>query len=360
MVCTLLISTPYLLTLSFQLSHFRFLLYSAQMTTKKSFTYKLATEQQATVTEILRAGNYRPTEVPHTSISVKSEDCNINLYKSGKLLVQGKGAQEFVQFILEPLVLLEATVGYEDVLNPEIAQAHMGVDESGKGDFFGPMVIAAAYIDETLIDAMRKLDVKDSKNISSDKKAIFIGGELRKLLGRRFALVTIGPAAYNRLYSKMRSVNRVLAWGHARAIENLLEAVPTCPKAISDQFGNKETVERALMQKGRGIELIQRHKAESDPAVAAASIIAREAFLLSLKKMEKTYGMEIKKGASAAVRQNAVNLIRSRSPAVLLEATKCHFKTTDAVLGELGLSRKDLPAEGQITSKPYTYKKKSK
>ena len=329
------------------------------MPAKKSFTYKLTDDQQTVLVEILRTGNYRPTEVPYTRISAKTEDCNINLYNSGKLLVQGKGAEEFVQFILEPLVLLSASVGYEDVLNPELAEPHMGVDESGKGDYFGPMVIAAAYIDETLIEPMRDLDVKDSKNISSDKKAMFIGGELRKLLGHRFALVTIGPAAYNRLYSKMHSVNRILAWGHARAIEDLLAKVPTCPKAISDQFGSKESVERALMQKGRGIELIQRHKAESDPAVAAASILAREAFLRALQNMEKTYGTEIKKGASAAVRQVAVALARAKSPNVLLQTVKCHFKTTDDVLAELGITRKDLPPEGQVKSKPYTYKKKA-
>jgi ribonuclease HIII len=327
------------------------------MPAKNSFTYKLTDEQQSTLKHILRTGNYRPTEVPYTTIAAKTEDCNINLYTSGKLLVQGKGAEEFVQFILEPLVLLSASVGYEDVLNPELASAHMGVDESGKGDFFGPMVIAAAYIDETLIDAMRELDVKDSKNITSDKKAMFLGGELRKLLGRRFALVSIGPAAYNRLYSKMRSVNRILAWGHARAIENLLDIVPDCPRAISDQFGNKETVERALMKKGRGIELIQRHKAESDPAVAAASILAREAFLRALIEMGKTYDTEFKKGASAAVRESAVQLVRARSPEVLVQTAKCHFKTTDAVLAELGLTRDVLPEEGQVKSKPYTYRK---
>jgi ribonuclease HIII len=328
------------------------------MTAKKSFSYKLNDIEQEILTGILKSGNYRPTEVPYTSISAKTPDCNINLYNSGKLLVQGKGAAEFVEFVLEPIVLQSVTMGYEDMLNPEQSQPHMGVDESGKGDFFGPMVIAAAYIDETLIEEMRKLDVKDSKNITSDKKAIFIGGELRKLLGRRFSLVSIGPAAYNRLYSKMRSVNRILAWGHARAIENLLDNVPDCPKAISDQFGDKKTVERALMQKGRGIELIQRHKAESDMAVAAASIIAREGFLLALKKMDKQYDMEFKKGASAAVCNAAAALVRNKSPEVLVQTAKCHFKTTDKVLAEVGLTREDLPAEGQVKSKPYTYRKK--
>jgi len=207
--------------------------------------------------------------------------------------------------------------------------------------------------------AMQKLDVKDSKAISSDKKAMAIGAELRKLLGKRFALVSIGPAAYNRLYAKMRSVNRILAWGHARAIENLLEAVPGCPTAISDQFGSKESVERALMKAGRGIELIQRHKAESDMAVAAASILARESFLHALQKMREQYSAEIPKGASAAVRGAAVALVRRTSPETLLNTVKCHFKTTDAVLADLGITRANLPPEGQIVSKPYTRPEKT-
>ncbi len=324
------------------------------MSAQNTFSYTLTADQQETLAAILRGGNYRPAEVPHTRIAVKAEDCAVNLYKSGKLLVQGKGAREFVEFTLEPLVLGTATIGYEQTLNPEQTTPHMGVDESGKGDFFGPLVIAAAYVDETLFEAMRKLDVKDSKAISSDKKAMAIGTALRQLLGNRFSIVAIGPTAYNRLYAKMRSVNRILAWGHARTIENLLQAVPDCPKAISDQFGSKESVERALMKAGRGIELVQRHKAESDMAVAAASILAREGFLIALQKMREQYNADIPKGASAAVRAAAVSLARRHTPQVLLNTVKCHFKTTDAVLTDLGISRNDLPPEGRIVSKPYT------
>ena len=330
------------------------------MTTKNSYTFKLDPIQQEIISDILREGNYRPTDVPHTTISAKTENCNINLYKSGKLLVQGKGAAEFVEFVLEPLVLMAASLGYEELINPELTEDHMGVDESGKGDFFGPMVIAAAFINKELFEEMKKLDIKDSKNITSDKKALFLGSELRKLLGNRFSVVQIGPSAYNRLYSKMRSVNRILGWGHARAIENLLENVPNCPKAISDQFGDKKTVERALMKKGAKIELVQRHKAESDMAVAAASILARERFLRALIKMGKEYDVEFKKGASAAVCDLAAALVRNNSPEILVNTAKCHFKTTDKVLAKAGLTRKDLPPEGRVTSVPYTYKPRKK
>lgn len=327
------------------------------MVEKNSYTYKLTADQQNILCGILNAGNYRPAQVPFTKIAVKTNDCNINLYTSGKCLVQGKGAREFVEFILEPTVLQTIGVGYEDFLNPEASKPHMGVDESGKGDFFGPMVTAAAYIDEDLINAMREMGVTDSKNITSDKKAKFLGSELRKLLGKRYAIIRIGPAAYNRLYAKMRSVNTLLAWAHARAIENLLEIVPDCPRAISDQFGNKSQVKNALMKKGSKVELVQRHKAEEDMAVAAASIIAREAFLRALTKMADQYRMEIPKGASTAVKDTAAKLIENNTPDILIQTAKCHFKTTDAVLESMGLDRNALSSEGQVKSKAYKYNK---
>ena len=180
--------------------------------------------------------------------------------------------------------------------------------------------------------------------------------DLREVLGHRFSIVTIGPRAYNRLYAKMRSVNTLLAWGHARAIEDLLDAVPGCPKAISDQFGPKRQIEQALMRKGRSIELVQRPKAESDPAVAAASILARAAFLQGLSKIEKQYQHEIAKGASDRVLQAAQELVSKHGPEILLDTTKTHFKSTDKVLAALGLDRTPLGPEGQAVSKPFTRK----
>jgi ribonuclease HIII len=152
----------------------------------------------------------------------------------------------------------------------------------------------------------------------------------------------------------MRSVNSLLAWGHARAIENLLDAVPDCPRAVADQFGPKRQIEQALMKKGRSIELEQRPKAESDLAVAGASILARAAFLLALQKMAAKYDLKIPKGASARVIESAQALVEKEGPNVLLEAAKCHFKTTDKVLDGMGKSRADLAPEGQVVSKPYT------
>jgi len=324
---------------------------------KTSFTFKLDTVQQDALHALLKAGNFRPITVPHTRIAVQapSWDCNVNLYNSGKCLIQGSGAEGFVVNIMEPEILREIVVGYEAVVAPEQFESRMGVDESGKGDFFGPLVIASAYCNESLAKKMMDLGVKDSKAISSDRQALAIAARIRELLGpNRWSVVRIGNATYNRLYAKMHSVNRLLAWGHARCIENLLGTVPSCPKAISDQFGNKESVQRALMQKGRNIELVQRHRAESDLAVAAASILAREGFLLSLQQLEKQHGQPFPKGASPQVREAAQTLVAAKGPGVLMETAKCHFRTLDAVLEACGRTRAELPPDGQVVSQDST------
>jgi len=322
------------------------------MTERNSFSYQLTPPQQKTLTDLLRSGNYRPVRVPYTRIAAETPDCKIALYNSGKCLVQGRGAEDFVSFVLEPVVLERAELGYEDILDPETSRPHMGIDESGKGDFFGPLVVAAAYVDAPLVKTMREMNVRDSKRITSDDRALDLGRDLRRLLGKRYGLVRIGPEAYNRLYARMRNVNRMLAWAHARAIENLLEAVPDCPRAVSDQFGNTRQVEQALMKKGRSIELEQRPRAESDLAVAAASVIAREMFLRALADLAKEFGADFPKGASATVREAAVSLVKQHEPAVLLRTAKCHFKTADTVLAAAGASRGDLGPDGRAVSKP--------
>lgn len=309
-----------------------------------SFTFKLTPEQQQTLLTVLQSSKYRQESVPHTQVAVSIPDCRINLYTSGKLLIQGKAAQEWITFTLEPDILKEVVIGYEEVLDPEAFQPHMGIDESGKGDFFGPLVIASAYVNEDLVGKLRDMGVRDSKKISSDNVALNMARDIRKVLGDQCAMITIGPQSYNRMYAKIRNVNKMLAWGHARAIENLLEKVPDCPRALSDKFGPTHQIERALMDKGKKIKLDQRTKAESDPAVAAASILARAGFLYALRKMGKEYHIEVPKGASDKVRREAEKLVADKGPGVLLDTAKCHFQTTDKVLAEVGYSRKDLPS----------------
>jgi ribonuclease HIII len=316
-----------------------------------SYGCKLTETQSGKLCAILAAGNYRSVVVPHTIVAVDGPNCRINVYKSGKLLVQGKGTEDFVVFTLEPEVLGQATVGYEEIVNPEATSPHMGIDESGKGDFFGPLVIASAYVDPTLAKAMAQIGVKDCKKLT-DKQVFAIGAKLRALLGpNRYKLVSISPETYNRLYTKIRNVNRLLSWAHARAIENLMTSLPNCPRAVADQFGAAHLIERALMQKGRSIILEQHHKAESDMAVAAASVLARESFLYALQNLGKTHGVIFLKGASDAVKQTAIDLVRTKGPQILVNVAKCHFRTTDAVLAAAGSNRAALGEFGAAISR---------
>ena len=295
-------------------------------------TCKLTDEQASTLDAALRARNWKPCEVPYARFAFESDKTNIVFYESGKLVVQGKGTQEFIEFLLEPEILKQAKLGYETILNPDLLLPRIGVDESGKGDFFGPLCIAGVYVNESVIKAWADLGVRDSKNISSDKKISELADKIRKTPGCVTTVVPIGNEAYNRLYAKMKSVNAMLAWGHARVIENLLgqrhRMNPPPVKAISDQFAaSKSVIEKALMAQGRELQLVQRHKAEEDIAVAAASILARDEFVKGLAKLEKQFQTELPKGAGALVDAAAKKFVEERGAGELAKISKLHFRT---------------------------------
>src|SRR6266568_3609181 len=135
-----------------------------------SYTCKLTDEQATLLKSWLQAHGYKFREVPYARFAGEKEKTNLVFYESGKLVVQGKGTQEFVEFVLEPEILQEARLGYEAVLNPELLLPRLGVDESGKGDFFGPLCIAGVYVNESVAGAWADAGIRDSKNISSDKR----------------------------------------------------------------------------------------------------------------------------------------------------------------------------------------------
>jgi len=297
-----------------------------------SHTCKLTDEQASALEVALRARNWKPREVPYARFAFESDKTNIVFYESGKLVVQGKGTQEFIEFLLEPEILKQAKLGYEAVLNPDLLLPRIGVDESGKGDFFGPLCIAGVYVNESVIKAWADLGVRDSKNISSDKRISELAEKIHKTPGCVTSVVPIGNEAYNRLYGKMKSVNTILAWGHARVIENLLgqrhRMNPPPVKAISDQFAaSKSVLEKALMAAGREIQFVQQHRAEEDLAVAAASILARDEFVKGLAKLEKQFAMELPKGAGANVDAAAKEFVDKFGAGELAKVSKLHFRT---------------------------------
>lgn len=297
-----------------------------------SYTCKLDAEPGRRLLALLQERGWEFYEVAYARFAARKEKTNVVFYESGKLVVQGKGTQEFVEFLLEPEILGQARLGYETELNPELLLPRIGVDESGKGDFFGPLCIAGVYVNGDIVQAWREAGIKDSKNISSDKRIAELAEVIRRTPGCVTSVVPVGNEAYNRLYTKMRSVNRVLAWGHARVIENMMaqrdRMNPPPVRAISDQFAHdKQTVAGALMALGREIELVQRHKAEEDLAVAAASILARHEFVTRLDKLGKQFGVELPKGASAKVDAVAREFVERHGADKLSQVAKVHFRT---------------------------------
>jgi len=207
-------------------------------------------------------------------------------------------------------------------------KGHIGTDESGKGDYFGPLVVAGVYVPDEQQKVLQELGVKDSKRCS-DNRVKEIADVVRK--GYKHSVVAIGPEKYNELYGKLRNLNRLLAWAHARVIENILEEV-ACTQAITDQFGDKLFVENAMMKKGRNIELIQRPKAEEDMAVAAASILARAEFLKRLYFLSQDFKIDIPKGSSPRSEEVGLELVAKHGAAVLDKVAKKHFKLTPRIL----------------------------
>jgi len=203
----------------------------------------------------------------------------------------------------------------------------IGVDESGKGDFFGPLVVAACYVGPEHYAELE--GVKDSKKLT-DPMALRLSDVIMRTCPH--SVISIGPTKYNELYAKFKNLNHLLAWGHARAIENVLE-VQESKLVISDQFAaGGALVKKALFEKGQLVVFESRVRAEADLAVAAASILARAEFLRRLKALGAKYNMELPKGATNVIGPGK-RLVATHGAEALADVAKMHFKTANQVLG---------------------------
>jgi ribonuclease HIII len=300
-----------------------------------SYTHPLTPEQANRLRMLLKELGFEFSPKDYTIFFARKDKLSVAVYEKGpKVLIQGKGVEDFVQFQLEPNILGEAKLGYEEVHSPEMFEPHFGVDESGKGDFFGPLVIAGAYVDRGIAKKLLEAGVQDSKRIGSDARIRALADAVRKITMGLTDAVLIGPSRYNELYEKFGNLNKLLGWGHARVIENLLAKKPDCRCSLSDQFADARVIRQALLDKGRKIEVEQRPRAESDIAVAAASILAREAFIDWLDREGKKLGMPLEKGASPQVKATAEKLVAARGPEYLREVAKVHFRTAHSVAPE--------------------------
>jgi ribonuclease HIII len=259
----------------------------------------------------------------YTLFSARKPGLSVTLFTSQKCVIQGKGAAEFIEFFFEPEILET----FSSPQGPSDFIPHIGVDESGKGDFFGPLVIAGVFADEAGVNALLSLGVKDSKTLK-DKAIHTMAQKIKQVCP--FQIVILSPLKYNEIYESFKNLNSLLAWGHATILE-ALTLKTGCKEALIDQFADERVVIQALKRKKLELNLTQRTKGESDPVVAAASILARDAFVQEMERLSGIAGVLLPKGASAQVKTAARTLIREKGRDVLGNFAKLHFKTLDTL-----------------------------
>src|SRR3989338_3561546 len=263
---------------------------------------------------------------PYPRFSAQKKGVSCTLYESGKLTVQGKEKDEFITCYLEPEILKSFDYSYPHAYVDR--RARIGIDEAGKGDFFGPLCIAGVQAGEDKVAELLDLGVRDSKKMA-DSVVLAVAKKIRSRFPH--AIVRISPNKYNELYERFKNLNHLLAWGHATAISDLVSETG-CKEVIIDKFASEHLVTSAVAKKGLTIHLEQRVRAEEDVVVAAASIVARAHFLEQLAILGAEFGMELPKGAANHVIEAGKAFVAKHGRESLRKVAKLHFKTTDLVL----------------------------
>ncbi len=285
-------------------------------------TIKLSKQEAQTVKGYFNSLGAEFDVVQYSEWRARTPKIQAIYYTSGKLLLQGANVDDISEEISK--LLNKETVEKAQI---SFNEAYIGTDESGKGDYFGPLVIAGVRVTPETAKMFSDLGIKDSKKLN-DKVIEKLAVQIKN--NAPHSIVVIMPKKYNELYASCKNLNKLLAWGHARAIENILENSP-CKFALSDKFGDESLIKNALMKNGREIQLEQRVRGEADVAVAAASIIARAAFVKRMRELEETYKMTFSKGANDEVIKQAKAFCEKYSKDELKNIAKLHFKTTALV-----------------------------
>lgn len=298
-----------------------------------SHTIKVLPLEFARARELFEDEGFIFIEPPpaHTVFSAKGVTCNAALYGSGKLLLQGKGADEFRALWL----------GHESVDARPFAEAlamhpnpppacWIGTDEAGKGDWLGPLVVAGVALDRKHVDLVYELGVDDSKKLD-DRKLPEMARNIATL--GPWDVLVINPPKYNELYARIGNLNKLLAWAHGKVIENLIEQGAPAEWILVDRFATGPTLSRALGPRGRALPLMERPKAESDPAVAAASVLARASYLKQLARLGERFGSRLHGGAGPPALAAGRAFAAAHGEDALGEVAKLHFASTAQALG---------------------------
>ena len=275
-------------------------------------------------------------EVAYARFAFKGADVNVTAYESGKVVIAGKGTEDFVVNVIEPTVTYAPKLGYDEVLHPDWFEPHAGLDESGKGDFFGPVIAATVIADKPAIDAWMKAGVRDSKTIA-DTQILKLDKLIRETQGVVVETCYCGMPKYNQLMGRTgANLNSLLAWQHATALCAALDK-KWVPRGLLDQFSKQPLVQRELKKKLKSdFALDMRTKAEEDPVVAAASVVARAEFVRVMRSLSQKFGEPLLKGASAGVKEQGRKIIEKFGARSLGDFAKLHFRTAYEVVRDAG------------------------
>lgn len=298
---------------------------------KNSYTLKLSNEQMDKLGNSLKSRDWSTRTVQYARYAFDGELVKVVVYESGKLVVQGRKTEDFVANILEPEVTGEFLLGYEEVNNPEWFEPHAGLDESGKGDLFGPVVTACVVADGDMVRDWMNSGVRDSKTIT-DGAILKMAKQIKDTKGVVVKVAYTNMIKYNELYLQFDSnLNKFLAWLHGRSLNDAIkERKPSW--GLLDQFTKQPLVQKYV--EGQDFDLQMRTKAEEDPVVAAASIIARATWLQQMKKLGELAGCVLPKGSGSQAKEKATFLYQKWGEERMKEFCKLHFKTAYEAMGK--------------------------
>ncbi len=278
------------------------------------------------------------SEVPY-GIQVKfqrgADTCPLNLYYSTKKGISKiLGGKKTTALYASLAKLLEMEVSTAKSIDMHQWRHWIGSDECGKGDYFGTLVVCAFAADESIVPALKKLGIMDSKKLR-DPQIVDIAKKVYQLYPQRISCISLKPLKYNEIYQSMQSqkknLNDLLAWLHSTAILELLAKHPSTDGVLVDQFSNSMKVKRALTAKKIEVPVVERHGAEADIAVATASIVARYQFLQAMDAQSRFYKITFPKGAGSRIPVVAKEFVKQYGFNRLGEVAKLHFVTTNQI-----------------------------
>ena len=314
------------------------------------YTIKLDDAQMEKLRAAVAAKNWEQTEVPYARFAFKGPKVNVTAYTSGKVVVAGKDTEDFVQNVIEAEVTGTPKLGYDDVHHPDWFEPHAGLDESGKGDLFGPVVAATVIAEKPAIEAWRAAGVRDSKSIE-DSQILKLDELIRATPGVVVETRYMEMAEYNRVMARpYASLNRLLAQHHADALAAALQK-KWVPRGLLDQFSKEPLVQRELKKLGlERFKLDMRTKAEEDPVVAAASVVARAEFVRQMRYLSREFGDKLLFGAGAQAKAQAALMVEKFGARSLGKFAKLHFRTCYEVVSAAGkLDELPLPVPKEKT-----------